>query len=148
MTRITATLSSTLAKNVYTIARSSSNKRAVDFLNDNYGSGIILLENSLFKGKTGGPAGIKISTGFGCVLLGKGNKNKGKAFIVFRGTKLLADWLSNFNIAPARSASSYSVHDGFNTAFHSMKPQLMGLVNLAKAQGVTTFHCIGHSLAH
>ena len=146
MARISATLSSELARDVYPIARSGSKKRAVNLLKDNYGNAIVLLESSLFKGKTGGPAGIKISTGFGCVVLGNNKQHKGRAFIVFRGTKLLADWLSNFNIAPARSESGYSVHDGFNTAFHSMKPQLMELVNLAKKQGATSFHCIGHSL--
>ncbi|NQZ25297.1 MAG: lipase family protein [Colwellia sp.] len=146
MARISATLSSELARDVYPIARSGSKKRAVNLLKDNYGNAIVLLESSLFKGKTGGPAGIKISTGFGCVVLGNNKQHKGRAFIVFRGTKLLADWLSNFNIAPARSESGYSVHDGFNAAFHSMKPQLMELVNLAKKQGATSFHCIGHSL--
>ena len=145
MARITATLASTLARDVYPIAKATQNDAKV-ILKQNYLNSISLLENSLFKGRTGGPAGIKISTGFGCVLVGKGTKNKSDAYIVFRGTKLLADWLSNFNIAPARSSVGYSVHDGFHTAFNSMKPQLEKLVQAAKKQGATSFHCIGHSL--
>jgi triacylglycerol lipase len=35
---------------------------------------------------------------------------------------------------------------GFNTAFKSMKPQLISFVSSARAQGVHTIHCIGHSL--
>lgn len=146
MARISATLSSSFASDVYIISKATSTKRVKDLLNDNYQGNITLLENSLFKGKTGGPAGIKISTGFGCVLLGNNVQTKGQAYIVFRGTKLLADWLSNFNIAPARSDAGYSVHDGFNTAFNSMKSQLNELVTVAKKQGATSFHCIGHSL--
>lgn len=146
MARISATLSSSLARDVYTIAKAASAKAAKVTLKQNYGNNVVLLENSIFTGRTGGPAGIKISTAFGCVLLGNGTKNKGEAYIVFRGTKLLADWLSNLNIAPARSSVGYLVHDGFNTAFNSMKPQLEELVKAAKKQGAKTFHCVGHSL--
>lgn len=146
MARISATLSSSLSRDVYTIAKAASAKTAKLTLKQNYGNDVVLLENSIFNGRTGGPAGIKISTAFGCVLLGNGTRNKGEAYIVFRGTKLLADWLSNFNIAPARSSVGYLVHDGFNTAFNSMKPQLDDLVKAAKKQGAKTFHCVGHSL--
>lgn len=96
MARITATLSSTLARDVYPIARASSPIVAKALLARIYRNDISLLENSLFKGKTGGPAGIKISTGFGCVLLGKSNKTKGQTFIVFSRHQIISRLAKQF----------------------------------------------------
>ena len=92
-----------------------------------------------------GPAGIKISSGFGYVLVG--NKEvglNGHAVILFRGTRSLADWLTNLNITTSKTDSGHSVHDGFNQAFIGMKPQISKLLRSLK--NVHTFHCIGHSL--
>lgn len=99
----------------------------------------------MLKGKTGGPGFIKCRTAFGFMLIGKG-QYKGQAFILFRGTQYLADWLTNLNVLHTKSCFNEFVHDGFNTAFKSMKPQLTSFLSTIQAQGIHTVHCIGHSL--
>jgi len=123
MARVSPQLTSSLAKDVYALSQSSSIKDALSTLNARYGKILTFADSNLLNARTGGPAGIKISSAFGFVLLGQGDF-KGHAFILFRGTQLLADWLTNFNIAPARTDAGYLVHDGFNKAFNSMKPKL------------------------
>lgn len=78
------------------------------------------------------------------VLQGKG-KFKGHAFIVFRGTEYLADWLTNLNMSVSASSFGQPVHDGFNKAFKTMQPKLRGFIDSLPV-GTMTMHCIGHSL--
>jgi pimeloyl-ACP methyl ester carboxylesterase len=145
MSRRTPQLTSDLAKDVYALSQFPSIKDALGTLNARYGKILTFADSNLLSAKTGGPAGIKISSAFGFVLLGQGAL-KGHAFILFRGTQLLADWLTNFNIAPARSDSGYLVHDGFNKSFNSMKPKLTEFRKVLTKQKVSHVHCIGHSL--
>jgi len=102
----------------------------------------------LLTATTGGPPGFKVSTGFGFVLLGKSVESKGHAFIVFRGTQYLADWLTNGNLTTSRSESGFLVHDGFHSAFNSMKPRIKEFMKVIQQpkNGIHTIHCIGHSL--
>ncbi|MGN0920179.1 MAG: lipase family protein [Cellvibrio sp.] len=78
-------------------------------------------------------------------LLGKG-VFAGHAFFLFRGTQYLADWLTNLNVGVSRSASGFPIHDGFHTAFQSMKPQLKEYMASVAKHKITHIHCIGHSL--
>ena len=145
MSRISPQLTSALARDVYALSQSPSIKDALGTLNARYGKIFTFADSNLLTGKTGGPAGIKISSAFGFVLLGQG-AFKGHAFIIFRGTQLLADWMSNVNVAPARSDSGYAVHDGFNKSFNSMKLRLDDLMKVVSKEKVKHVHCIGHSL--
>lgn len=99
----------------------------------------------MLKAKTGGPWFIKCRTAFGFTLIGKG-KYSGEAFILFRGTQYLADWLTNLNVGVSRSASGQSVHDGFNLTFKTMEPKLRQFMGTMLKNKITKIHCIGHSL--
>ena len=144
MNELTPLQSASLAEDIYALTRFLKFDDAIGFLNAKYGSSFTVATNSIVKGKTGGPGIIKSRTAFGVVLQGQG-KFKGQAFIVFRGTKYLADWLTNLNMSVSPSNFGQPVHDGFNKAFKSMEPKLRGFVD-SLAPGTVTVHCIGHSL--
>lgn len=145
MSRMDPEFTCDLAKDVYEISKAPTIKAAFNTLNNEYKGLFTFADTNLLNARTGGPAGIKISSAFGFVLLGQGDLI-GHAFILFRGTQLLADWLTNFNIAPARSDSGYLVHDGFNKSFNSMKPKLAEFRKVLTKQKIKHVHCIGHSL--
>lgn len=138
--------SAQLANDVYTLTRLRTLEDAYKYLNREYAGVFSFSENTLTKGKTGGPGSIKCRTAFGFTLLGEG-AYAGQAFIIFRGTQYLADWLTNLNIGCSRSSFSQSVHDGFNTAFKSMELQIAGFMEHSGKNGsIHSLHCIGHSL--
>ncbi len=145
MNEITPGFAATLARDVYKIVDSSSLASAIRQLDFDYKGSFAFNQQNLLKGKTGGPGIIKCRTAFGFTLIGQGHL-KGHAFILFRGTKFLADWLTNLNAGVSSSACGYPVHDGFNTTFNTMKPKLQAFMNYARSQNIHSVHCIGHSL--
>lgn len=145
MKELSATQAAVLADDVYALTKLADLKRAMKYLNDTYGEVFEFSEDQLLKAKTGGPGFIKTRTAFGFVLLGKG-RYSGQAFILFRGTQYLADWLTNLNVGVSRTASGQPVHDGFNKTFKSMLRDLNTFMANAVKKGIHTIHCIGHSL--
>lgn len=131
-----------LANDVYALSRQPTTQKALDYLNLKHGEVFKFSDNNLLKGKTGGPGFIKCRTGFGFLLLGDGPL-KCDAFIIFRGTQYLADWLTNLNVTLSRSSYGQPAHDGFNQAFKSMQPKLRDFITQTRGR---TVHCIGHSL--
>ncbi len=146
MTEMTPDFVANLAKAVYAITNEGITlQQAYRRLNNSY-NGIFRFDNkNLLKGKTGGPSIIKCRTAFGFTLIGQG-RLKGHAFILFRGTQFLADWLTNFNLSVSSSACGQPVHDGFNTTFNTMKPKIQAFMQHLQAQQIHSVHCIGHSL--
>lgn len=140
---LTPLQSVSLSRDVYALSKLNTIEAAIAYLNKEYNGKLAFFENNLLKGKTGGPGAIKVRTAFGFLLVGQG-EYKGNAYILFRGTQYLADWLTNLNITLSKSASGQAVHDGFNKAFQSMLPQIRPFVN-ALPTG-TDVHCLGHSL--
>ncbi len=145
MPALNATITSALARDVYKIVDSGSLALTIRQLNSDYKGSFNFNQQNLIKGKTGGPGIIKCRTAFGFTLIGQG-QFKGHAFILFRGTKFLADWLTNLNAGVSSSACGQPVHDGFNTTFNTMKPKLQAFMNYARSENVHSIHCIGHSL--
>jgi len=143
-----AKIAAELAKDVYALTKQKTKERALRELNTLYGNNFTFADDNLLTAKTGGPPGFKVSTGFGFVLLGKSVTLKGHAFIVFRGTQYLADWLTNGNLTTSRSESGFLVHDGFHSAFNTMKPRIKEFMKVLQQpkNGIHTIHCIGHSL--
>lgn len=135
----------TLAEDVYALTKELDVTRAIRLLNVKYDGQLTFSPQQLLKGKTGGPFFFKSRTAFGFTLLGQ-DAFKGQAFIIFRGTQYLADWLTNFNLSVSGSTSGMPLHDGFNKAFGSMKSALTEFIAEANKAGITTIHCIGHSL--
>jgi hypothetical protein len=143
-----AKVAAALARDVYALTKQPNKATALRTLNDLYRGNLTFADDNLLTAKTGGAPGFKVSTGFGFVLLGKSVALKGHAFIIFRGTQYLADWLTNGNIATSRSDSGFLVHDGFHSAFNTMKPRLKEFMQVLQQpkHGIHTIHCIGHSL--
>ena len=109
-----AKVAAALARDVYALTKYKTQKLALSALNNLYKSNLAFADDNLLTATTGGPPGFKVSTGFGFVLLGKSKALKGHAFIIFRGTQYLADWLTNGNLTTSRSESGFLVHDGFH----------------------------------
>jgi pimeloyl-ACP methyl ester carboxylesterase len=90
---------------------------------------------------------INVQDGFAICARGDGAYEK-DLFLMFRGTTKAhhyIDWLSNVRVGVEFSTTGCLVHLGFNQVFRSLEMQLKDF--LAKsAKGVTTIHCIGHSL--
>jgi triacylglycerol lipase len=137
--------SSTLSQDVYALTKLKSLDLAINFLDRKYRGRIQFTPDNLLKGKTGGPGFIKCRTAFGFCLIGT-KELEGNAFFIFRGTQYLADWLTNLNVMTSKSCYHQTVHDGFNQAFKSMKPQLIQFISTLSKHNITTIHCIGHSL--
>lgn len=115
-------IAAALARDVYILTKQKTKKDAIRELNLRYKDNFSFADDNLLTAKTGGPPGFQVSTGF--VLLGKKKPLIGHAFIVFRGTQYLADWLTNGNLTTSRSESGFLVHDGFHSAFNTMKPRI------------------------
>lgn len=146
MNEISPFLSASLADGVYALTRANTLEQAIKDLNLLFSGILSFSDDAMLKGKTGGPWKIKCRTAFGFTLIGKG-KYLGHAFILFRGTQYLADWLTNLNVIHSRSSFNQSVHDGFNTAFKDMETQIsLFMENTVKSSKIHTVHCIGHSL--
>lgn len=145
MSNIKPNLVADLANSIYALTRQQSIEKAIDALNSRYTNLLSYSKKDLLKAKTGGPWFIKCRTAFGFTLVGQGAL-KGHAFIIFRGTQFLADWLTNVSIGPSRSLSGHPVHDGFNQTFKTMRPKLMDFMKEVSEQNITHIHCIGHSL--
>lgn len=141
--KLTPSQAASLSDEVYALTKFPILQDAITHLNHEYGGHLSFYEENMLKGKTGGPAFIKVRTAFGFLLVGKKNLT-GNAFILFRGTQYLADWLTNLNLTLSSSASGQPVHDGFNKAFHSMLPQIAPFVRSLPPG--THVHCMGHSL--
>ncbi|MGN0920182.1 MAG: lipase family protein, partial [Cellvibrio sp.] len=145
MSELQPDITSDLANQVYALTKTEDIKRAIGLLNISFKDEFEFSESSMLKGKSGGPWKIKCRTAFGFVLIGKG-KYAGHAVFLFRGTQYLADWLTNLNVGVSRSVSGFPVHDGFHTAFQSMKPQLKEYMADVTKQKIINIHCVGHSL--
>lgn len=145
MARLSAKMSASFAKNVYELTDAPNLNLALKRLEQSYGTMLDVEQNNVAMAKTGGPAFIKSRTAFGLCLLGKG-AYQGHAFIILRGTRFLADWLTNLNIGTSRSAYGQSIHNGFHQAFLSMQTQLNPFITALASKGIHSVHCIGHSL--
>lgn len=145
MAELTPRLSASLAEGVYGLTKNESIEGAIKDLNTRFKDVAAFSEDTMLKAKTGGPWFIKCRTGFGFTLIGKG-RYTGEAFILFRGTQYLADWLTNLNVGVSRGASGQPVHDGFNLTFKTMEPKLKEFMGTLVKHKITQIHCIGHSL--
>lgn len=88
---------------------------------------------------------VKARTVFGFAATGI-RHYQGHAFIVLRGTELGGDKLTDINTGTSRSSTGWSVHDGFNETFQSLKNDLDPFVKQIQQQNISSVHCIGHSL--
>src|SRR5690554_6031809 len=136
-----------LAKDVYRLVdKNTVILETVSFFKQNYSNVFELSLDNVAQSRTGGPSFIKIETAFGLMAYGVGGA-KNSAFIILRGTRILADLLTDFNAMwSSTSVQGYKIHDGFSQAFKALRPQFEVFVAGFAARGITEVHCIGHSL--
>lgn len=84
----------------------------------------------------------------GFVLAGLGISDVHKKDIVFsfRGTKTLADGLTNAAANSKGTQTGELVHNGFQSTFSSMIPDLKLFLKNNKVSASSSIHCVGHSL--
>lgn len=145
MKELNAYQAATLADDVYSLTKLNTLHDAMRFITKKYRGAFTLSTDDVLIGATGGPGFIKCRTAFGFTLIGHGDY-KNQALILFRGTQYLADWLTNLNVTVSSSLTGQSVHDGFAQAFKSMAPHLMTFMGSKEMTGISTIHCVGHSL--
>ncbi|MCK5336956.1 MAG: lipase family protein [Gammaproteobacteria bacterium] len=145
MKELNAYQAATLADDVYSFTKLNTLQDAMNFIKHKYRGAFTLSNDDVLLGATGGPGFIKCRTAFGFTLIGHG-VYKNQALILFRGTQYLADWLTNLNVSVSSSLTGQSVHDGFAKTFKSMAPHLMRFMASKDMKGISTVHCVGHSL--
>src|SRR5690554_2780278 len=147
MAVILPTQAAKLAKEIYDLVdKSKSQQKVIVELKQDYSNVFDLSSDNVAHSRTGGPSFIKIETAFGLMAYGVGGA-KSSAFIILRGTKILADLLTDFNAMwSSTSVQGHRIHDGFSKAFQSLKSQLDEFIAGFAVRGITEVHCIGHSL--
>lgn len=147
MPALTPSYTANLAKDVYRLVdKNTVILETASFFKQNYSNVFDISLDNIAHSRTGGPSFIKIETAFGLMAYGVGRSKK-EAFIILRGTKILADLLTDFNAMwSSTSVQGYKIHDGFSQAFKALRPQLEVFVAGFAARGITEVHCIGHSL--
>ena len=108
-----------LAKDVYRLVdKNTVILETVSFFKQNYSNVFGLSSDNIAHSRTGGPGFIKTETAFGLMAYGVGGA-KNSAFIILRGTKILADLLTDFNAMwSSTSVQGHRIHDGLSKAFH------------------------------
>lgn len=106
-------------------------------LNDNFD----LSGGKKLTGKSGGKI-LQSTTGFALAAPGKSTVFQDDAFLVIRGTKKLADVVTDLDATWVKPNGT-RVHSGFNAVFESLKPQLE---EFFIGYHPTCVHIVGHSL--
>ena len=141
---IDPSLAADLAQEIYNLVTAPSDQDAMLLLQSAFGTQFDFAEAKPLYGRTGGRSKVwSTRTGMAIVLKGK-DEFKGQAFVVFRGTKILADLITDFSVTSTKSANHHHVHAGFYRAFLSLLRQIWPVIR--ELNDETVIHCIGHSL--
>jgi len=127
-----------LASNVYLVKDKFGRKGC----NHKYKGIFEIQEDSMLDGTTGGSV-LKRSHVMAFVSVGKGDY-KGQAFVAIKGTASLYDVLTDLNAGIRNSHTGFPIHQGFYSAFDSIKEELTKFIN--ELRDVSVVHCVGHSL--
>ncbi|MGI9948950.1 lipase family protein [Vibrio hyugaensis] len=86
------------------------------------------------------------SSGFLIAGLGVSEVYKRDIVFSFRGTKTLADGLTNATANAKGTQSGELVHNGFQGTLNSMIPEIKSFLKRSQSSEVLNIHCVGHSL--
>jgi hypothetical protein len=138
-------LSPTIASDIATIAYQARLKRKSISLQQNTKAHFKFDVSNVISGTSGGFF-YRPTSGF--VVAGEGVSEIYKRDLVlsFRGTKTLADGLTNATANPRGTQSGELVHNGFQGTFNSMVPEIRAFVKNSKSDKLINIHCVGHSL--
>ena len=110
-------LAADLARDIYDLVKLPSTEAAIASLRKDFGHVLEFAKSKPITGRTGAKSKIwSTKTGMAIVLKRKG-PFKGQLFVVFRGTKILADLLADGSVTSTKSANHYLVHAGFFRVF-------------------------------
>ncbi|TBU75568.1 lipase family protein [Phytopseudomonas daroniae] len=99
------------------------------------------IESAVLSSATSG-AIFKTRTGFAYAANGVGGR-QGEVLLAFRGTDIIADWVTDANAGLQRGPSTWPVHAGFNETFKSLRADIDTFM---RGRNPSTVHCVGHSL--
>ncbi len=97
------------------------------------------------KGTSGGFF-FRPETGFALLGKGKSQRYKQDLILAFRGTKGLADTITDLTCSGKGTDTGEMVHTGFQTTFYSMRKGLTHFLQENPILANGTIHCVGHSL--
>lgn len=94
--------------------------------------------------KSSGTSGaiFRKRTGFAYAASGVGGR-QGEILLGFRGTDIIADWITDANAGLQRGPSTWAVHAGFNETFKSLRADIDTFM---RGRNPSAVHCVGHSL--
>ncbi|MDX1670604.1 MAG: hypothetical protein R3194_14365, partial [Limnobacter sp.] len=101
-----------------------------------------------FLTSTSGIFQVNQLTGFGFVAQGTGAR-KGELVLATRGTNFETnkfDLATDANIGYGIGPGGHVVHRGFLKTFKGYQRQLVEMIGSVRSSGITTIHCMGHSL--
>ena len=101
--------------------------------------------NNVISGTSGGFF-YRPSSGFLIAGLGVSEVYKRDIVFSFRGTKTLADILTNVTANAKGTQSGELVHSGFQGTLNSMIPEIKSFLKRSQSCEVLNIHCVGHSL--
>lgn len=105
-----------------------------------------MLPGVAVSGATGAFGLLKSTHTMGVTSFGKSPKYANEAFVLLKGTASLFDGLTDANAGLKRFHSGGLVHQGFFYTFDSFLPQLQEFAQECASRGISTIHCVGHSL--
>ncbi|ALG52746.1 lipase family protein [Vibrio parahaemolyticus] len=140
-----ATLSPIIASDIARAAYQARLKRKSISLDNNTKVHFTFDISNVITGKSGGFF-YRPTSGF--LIAGQGISEIYKRDIVFsfRGTKTLADGLTNATANSKGTQSGELVHNGFQGTFNSMIPDMKSFIKNSQSLGIANIHCVGHSL--
>ncbi|MCA0935827.1 lipase family protein [Vibrio alginolyticus] len=97
------------------------------------------------KGTSGGFF-FRPETGYALLGKGKSQRYKQDLILAFRGTKGLADTITDLTCSGKGTDTGEMVHTGFQTTFYSMRKGLTHFLSENPISANGTIHCVGHSL--
>lgn len=142
MTDFTPTEAARIARGVYGLRDETASELARKHMDLGSEGMFAVDDRSRFVGRSGGLIVCKRLTGFGYIAAGVGRR-QGEVLIATRGTDMLLDWLSNFNIGVQIGPGGHLVHAGFHEVWKSFSADI---AEFLRGRNPSVIHCVGHSL--
>ncbi len=140
-----STLSPVIASDIASAAYQARLKRKSISLQNSTKVHFTFDVKNIISGTSGGFF-YRPSSGFLIAGLGVSEVYKRDIVFSFRGTKTLADGLTNATANAKGTQSGELVHNGFQGTLNSMIPEIKSFLKRSQSSEVLNIHCVGHSL--
>ncbi len=136
------TLSPAMASDIARAAYQARLKRRSIYLEPKTEAHFKFEVEDIIFGKSGGYF-YRPKTGFLIAGIGISSTHKKDIVFSFRGTKTLADGLTNATANSKGTQTGELVHNGFQSTFSSMIPDLKLFLKNNKVSASSSIHCVG-----